>query len=220
MKDKNPLYYNSLVDKHTSKYMQKADVKKHLHQMGFTAVDGTVYPTRQEQIEANRVNRLLEESQAMLRKLDMREQSRLRRLGKAARAGELTFTKNGVYEADLCDDCHVYHKLASKLNITSPCPSSYLGRRQVQEQEQEKIVSKVRITHMCKVYCTHNFSRQTIRQHSFTYYMHEQKSSYSTVYTYKLLIIYNIQVSPVAELIIVLYNLMLYSVREVSKVQA
>ena len=125
--------------------MQKADVKKHLHQMGFTAVDGTVYPTRQEQIEANRVNRLLEDGQAMLRKLDMREQSRLRRLGKAARTGELTFTKDGVYDASLCDDCHVYHKLASRLNINSPCPSSYFGRRQVEQREQEKGITKVNI---------------------------------------------------------------------------
>ena len=144
MKAKNPLYYNSLVDKHTSKYMQKADVKKHLHQMGFTAVDGTVYPTRQEQIEANRVNHLLEEGQAMLRKLDVREQSRLRRLGKAARAGELTFTKDGVYEADFCQDCHVYHKMASRLHMDSPCPSSYLGRRQVKQREKDKLTAKVR----------------------------------------------------------------------------
>ena len=118
--------------------------------MGFTAVDGTVYPTRQEQLEANRVNRLLEEGQAMLRKLDMREQSRLRRLGKVARTGELTYTKDGVYEANLCEDCHVYHKVASRLNINSPCPSSYVGRRQAEQRELENGITKVRNTlHAC-----------------------------------------------------------------------
>ena len=135
MKDKNPLYYNSLVGKHTSKYMQKADVKKHLHQMGFCAVDGTVYPTRQEQIEANHVNHLLEGGQAMPNypKLNMCEQSCLHQLGEAART-----------KSSLCENCYVYRKVASKLNITSSCPSSYLSRRQVEQRKQENDIPKVR----------------------------------------------------------------------------
>ncbi len=120
MKAKDPLYYNSLADKHTTKYVEKPAVKKHLHTMGLTAVDGTVYPTREEQFEANRINRLYEERQDMLCKLVMREQSHLCHLRRSARAGELMFTKNGVFETNPCDDCHIYHKVTSYLHAHPP----------------------------------------------------------------------------------------------------
>ena len=146
MKAKDPYCYNSLVDKHdTSKRVQKSAVKKHLHQMGFTAVDGTVYPTREEQIEANRINRLYKEREEKLRKLHVREQSHLRHLSKAARAGEVMFTKDGVFESSPCEECDIYHQVAPPLttNTNPPCPSSSLGKRQVEEQERGPKVSYI-----------------------------------------------------------------------------
>ena len=143
MKAKDPYCYNSLVDKHdTSKCVQKPAVKKHLHRMGFTAVDGTVYPTREEQIEANRINRLYKEREEKLRKLHVREQSHLRHLSKAARAGEVMFTKDGVFESSPCEECDIYHQVASPLT-TNTNPSSSLGKRQVEEQERGPKVSYI-----------------------------------------------------------------------------
>jgi len=124
----DPLYYNSLVDKHTKRHLTRPSVKIHFEKCGFIAKDGTVYPTRREQIEANRANRLLEEKEAILLKVEERERARMERLRKMARAGDVVFTKEGIVEAKPCSLCHSYHKIASLLSPPEPCPGSQLAK--------------------------------------------------------------------------------------------
>lgn len=128
LKMSDPLYYNSLVDKHTKRHLTRPSVKIHFEKCGFIAKDGTVYPTRREQIEANRANRLLEEKEAILLKVEERERARMERLRKMARAGDVVFTKEGIVEAKPCSLCHSYHKIASLLSPPEPCPGSQLAK--------------------------------------------------------------------------------------------
>ncbi len=127
----DPLYYNSLVDKNTKKHLTKPTVHQHLHYQGLVSKDGTVHPTRQEQVEANRTYRFQEEREALLLKVEAREQARLRRLRKAARAGDITFTRDGIYETKPCYTCKVKHKVASITNPIEPCPGSRLAKYNV-----------------------------------------------------------------------------------------
>ena len=128
LKDSEPLYYNSLVDEHTKRHLTKPSVKQHLEKHGFIAKDGTVYPTQQEQIEANRANRLLEEKEAILQKVEGRERARMERLRQMARAGDIVFTKDGIVETKPCGLCNSYHKVGSLLSPTEPCPGSQLAQ--------------------------------------------------------------------------------------------
>ena len=128
LKKSEPLYYNSLVDEHTKRHLTKPSVKQHLEKHGFIAKDGTVYPTQQEQIEANRANRLLEEKEAVLLKVEERERARMERLRQMARAGDIVFTKDGIVETKLCCLCNSYHKVGSLLSPTEPCPGSQLAK--------------------------------------------------------------------------------------------
>ena len=128
LKDSEPLYYNSLVSEHTKRHLTKPSVKQHLEKHGFIAKDGTVYPTQQEQIEANRANRLLEEKEAILQKVEERERARMERLRQMARAGDIVFTKDGIVETKPCGLCNSYHKVGSLLSPTEPCPGSQLAQ--------------------------------------------------------------------------------------------
>ena len=139
MKVYDPLYYNSLVDKNTKKHLAKPNVKRHMHHCGFMAEDGAVYPTRQEQLEANRAYRLFEEREAILRMVETRERSRLDRLKKAARAGDITFTRDGIFETKPCNTCDVYHKVASIMNTNEPCPGSNLATRYASLQQLDPL---------------------------------------------------------------------------------
>ena len=128
MRVTEPLYYNSLVDKYTVKHLAKPTVQQHLYQRGFMARDGTAYPTRREQMEAKKVYRFHEEREALLLKVEAREKERLRRLRRATRAGDITFTRDGIFEAKPCSACNVQHKVAPILSPTDPCPGSWLAK--------------------------------------------------------------------------------------------
>ena len=146
LKTSDPLYYNSLVDNHTKRHLTKRAVKHYLHKCGFLGDDGNVYPTREEQMEANRAYRLLEEREAILRKVEIRERGRLERLKRAARAGDITFTRDGIFETKPCYTCDVYHRVASISSTSQPCPGSLLGKFNHQQlapiPEQYRIKSK------------------------------------------------------------------------------
>lgn len=117
-------------------YVQKQAVNKN----GFTATDGTIYPTRQEQIEANRVNHFLQEQQNMLENFHISERVHLRHLKGAAQAGEVTLTKDGVFETSPCEDHNIGHKVPFHPNTRPSCPSSTVGRRQKQKKETKVLL--------------------------------------------------------------------------------
>ena len=127
LKNSNPLYYNSLMDKYTRRHLTKPGVHSHLHKCGFISEDGTVCPTRLEQIEANRAYRLQGERDANLRAFENREKARLHRLRKAAAAGDVTFTRDGIYETKPCLECGFKHKVASVMSNSEVCPGSQMA---------------------------------------------------------------------------------------------
>ena len=128
LKEVDPLYYNSLVDKHTKGYRNKPPIKSHLQKYGYLAEDGKVYPTRREQLEANKISRIVREREAMVTQLEIREKERLERLKRAARAGKIAFTPEGIFETKPCAVCpSVYHKVPSIMEPENPCPGSCLN---------------------------------------------------------------------------------------------
>ncbi len=124
----DPLYFNSLVDKSTLKHLTKPTVRKHLYQRGFMARDGAAHQTRQEQVITNRHSRFRTDQESLLVKVEAREQARLQRLRKAARAGDITFTQDGIFETKPCYACKVQHKVASISSPIEPCPGSRLKK--------------------------------------------------------------------------------------------
>ena len=89
--------------------------------VGHLAADGQYYPTQES---AARVNRAIAEREYLLRKLEMREKLRLERLKRAAKAGDIAFTKEGVVETQPCQSCNVYHKVPSLCSVNEPCSCS------------------------------------------------------------------------------------------------
>lgn len=124
----DPLYYNSLVDKDIWRYFKKPTVHRHLLKRGIVTKDGTACPTRQERIVTNRTYRFQEDQEALLLRVEAREQARLQRLRRAARVGDITFTREGVFETKPCSTCGVKHKVASISSPIEPCPGSRLAK--------------------------------------------------------------------------------------------
>lgn len=58
-----------------------------------------------------------------MQNLNHLEQSRLERLRRAARVGEIVFTKHGVYETHQCDYCCMHHKVPPSLLSQTHCPA-------------------------------------------------------------------------------------------------
>ena len=104
LKNVDPLYYNSLMDKNNKSYLRKPPVKKYLHDGGFIAEDGTVYPTRQEQVEVNRANRKKKMRQEIRQQLAKKCHARLLGLRQQARADEVVYTRSGVYASPDCEE--------------------------------------------------------------------------------------------------------------------
>ena len=131
LKTRNPLYYNSLLDRHTRHcYMCKRNVKKHLVDGGFLSREGVVYPSREELAEANRFNRLRREQEEMLREVERREAGRLRRLKRAARVGEVVLTSDGIVELKPCHFCgNTSHTVPPLMCPCEACPESLMAAR-------------------------------------------------------------------------------------------
>ena len=63
-----------------------------------------------------------------LHKMNRLEHDRLTRLQKAARAGELIRTKQGVFETNSCNICGFHHKVSLFLDNQLPCPGTEYGK--------------------------------------------------------------------------------------------
>ena len=57
-----------------------------------------------------------------MQNLNHLERSRIKRLQKVARVGEIVFTKHGVYEAHPCEYCSLHHKVAPSVLSQNHCP--------------------------------------------------------------------------------------------------
>ena len=62
-----------------------------------------------------------------MRWMDCKEKNRLDRLKRAAKSGDVTFTKYGVFETKRCPECDVYHRVPSVCSMNEPCPCSTLA---------------------------------------------------------------------------------------------
>ena len=91
---------------------------------GYLAIDGQYYPTKEK---AKRVTRAIEEKDRFVRWLECREKHRLDQLKSAAKAGDVIFTKHGVFESKPCPSCGILHKVPSLSSVDEPCPCSKLA---------------------------------------------------------------------------------------------
>lgn len=89
--------------------------------IGYPAIDGKYYPTKEK---AMRVTRAIEERERFKRWMENKEKDRLDRLKRAAKNGDVTFTKYGVFETKRCPECDVYHRVPSVWSMNEPCPSA------------------------------------------------------------------------------------------------
>ena len=88
LKAADPLYYNSLIDKHTRSYRTKPEIKKGLLKSGCLAKDGSVCMNKSEKVEVKRAIRMIEEREAKMLQLEAREQERIKRLKQVVSFGE------------------------------------------------------------------------------------------------------------------------------------
>ena len=93
--------------------------------LGFLASDGRLYHSKEK---ALRVSRDAAKREDVIRTLQQRENARLDRLKKAAKSGDIAFTKDGVFETKPCPSCDVYHKVPYVCSGDEPCPNSYLAK--------------------------------------------------------------------------------------------
>ena len=114
--------------------------------VGYRANDGQYYPTPESAI---RVNRSIAEREALLRKLEVREKLRLERLKRAAKAGDITFTKEGVVETQLCPSCDVYHKVPSLSSLNEPCSCSKLASYPLRSHSGKKMEKASEVSFYC-----------------------------------------------------------------------
>lgn len=80
MKAADPLYYNSLIDRHTKSYRTKPVVMKNLLKNGVITDDGTLRMNKNEKTEVRRAVRMIEEREAKMQLLEVRKQERTKRL--------------------------------------------------------------------------------------------------------------------------------------------
>lgn len=104
--------------------------------VGYLALDGMYYPSEED---ANRVNRSVAEREKLIRRLEFKEQCRLDRLKRAAKAGDIIFTKEGVFETERCPTCDVHHKVPSTCGGSDPCPYSKLASYPSRKKTLEKV---------------------------------------------------------------------------------
>ena len=64
-------------------------------------------------------------TRSLLERMSQLDRARLQRLRRAAKVGEIIFTREGVFESTACGVCNTHHKVAPFLRLQSPCP----GRR-------------------------------------------------------------------------------------------
>lgn len=111
--------------------------------LGYLAVDGKYYPTKEKAI---RVTRAVEERERFLQWLECRENNRLERLKAAAKSGDIVFTKDGVFESKPCPSCGAYHKLPSLCNVNEPCPCSKIANSQLKKYSAKTSEKKSKVS--------------------------------------------------------------------------
>ena len=66
---------------------------------------------------------------AILERIDKLDHARIQRLRRAARVGQIVFTKQGIFETVECKECKTHHKLNPSLRLPNPCPASEFGKK-------------------------------------------------------------------------------------------
>lgn len=83
IKAADPLYYNSLIDRHTKSYRTKPVVVKNLLKNGVITDDGSLRMNKKEKVGVRRAVRLIEEREAKVQQLEAQKQERTKRLKQA-----------------------------------------------------------------------------------------------------------------------------------------
>ena len=125
LKDADPHYYNSVVERHTKSSRAKPAARNIVRKSGFLADDGSVYVNKCEKTETKRAQRIIEETEAKIIELEAREKERLERLKQAIRSGDIIYTPEGIFETKACRGCGtVCKKVQLDENL---CPGSILA---------------------------------------------------------------------------------------------
>ena len=127
LKEADPHYYNSLVERHTknrvrAKPVAATNVKR---KGGLIADDGTVYVHKSEKMEGKKAQRIIEEREAKLAEIVTRENERLEHLRQAIRSGNVIYTPEGIFEIRTCRGCG---SICQKVQLDEkPCPGSIMA---------------------------------------------------------------------------------------------
>lgn len=81
------------------------------------------------QFLSGEVRRSKDENKNLTRKADILDRDRALRLQRAAQAGEIIRTKNGVFQSSPCTECGLHHRVALSLMKQAPCPATELGMK-------------------------------------------------------------------------------------------
>ncbi len=81
---------------------------------------------------------LRNKNKVIIHKLNQVDRARVDRLRRAAKVGEVIFTKQGIFESTVCSACNYHHKLTSILNTTTPCPATEYGRKYYSDHVTER----------------------------------------------------------------------------------
>ena len=93
-------------------------------------VDG--YPSREElaKVRYDSDSAFLAKKLEEMRRLEEMNRQHYKQLKRAARAGDLAVTKDGVFESKPYSSCpaNTYHKVASLTEFQDPCPGSHMAQ--------------------------------------------------------------------------------------------
>lgn len=96
LKEADPRYYNSVVERHTRSFRAKPEALNTIPKGGFLADDGTVYVNKRVKMDAKIAQRMIETTEAKIIELEAKEKERLERLKKAIRSGDVIFTDGKI----------------------------------------------------------------------------------------------------------------------------
>lgn len=91
-----------------------------------------------------------------MRRLEEMNRQRYKQLKRAAKAGDLALTRDGVFESKPCSSCpaNTYHKVASLTEFRDPCPGSHMAQHSQNNKRGKKAhEEKVRVSYTCMPLC-------------------------------------------------------------------
>ena len=108
------------------------------------------YPSREElaNVRDNSESAFLAKKLEDMRRLEEMNRQRYKQLKRAARAGNLAVTKDGVFESKPCNSCpaYTYHKVASLTEFQDPCPGSHMAQHNQKNKKGKRAhEEKVRV---------------------------------------------------------------------------